>query len=168
MFDQSHLIQLLKIYLLVKFGGHRSSVLTWKKLNSPPRSAISGIRTYSSEVPDAAGIKTRRKRRRTQTITKRYALRNNFSAKKIFIAGFLQGSNHEPLLIHLCISDFVFVFTEAVLSNYVDNNKLFSIGKDSGKIKALLAKYFGTVTNWFHENVMVSNSKKCHFMYCKK
>ena len=51
-----------------------------------------------------------------------------------------------------------------MLSNYADDNNLFSIGKDINKVKNTLAKDFGTVTNWFYENFMVLNSKKCHFM----
>ena len=63
------------------------SILTWipwKKLNTPPRSAIlrdflkSGTPLYNSEVPDTAGRKTRR--RRTQAIAKRFAFYAN--AKK--------------------------------------------------------------------------------------
>ena len=51
-----------------------------------------------------------------------------------------------------------------MLSSYADDNNLFSIGKDINKVKDTLAKGFGIVTNWFHENFMVLNSKKCHFM----
>ena len=150
------------MYLLAKFGGHKSSVLTWKKLNSPPRSAI--LRHFQNQE---YGLTVRKSRTNTEE-EHRQLQSDNFSAKKIFIVGVLQGSNHEPFLIHLFINDLAFVFTEAILSDYVDNNNLFSIGKDIGKIKALLAKYFGAVTNWFHENVMVLKSKKGHFMYWKK
>ena len=51
-----------------------------------------------------------------------------------------------------------------MLSSYADDNNLFSIGKDINKVKDTLAKGFGIVTNWFHENFMVLDSKKCHFM----
>ena len=40
----------------------------------------------------------------------------------------------------------------------------FSIGRDLNKVKDTLAEDFGRVTNWFYENFMVLNSKKCHFM----
>ena len=40
----------------------------------------------------------------------------------------------------------------------------FSIGRDLNKVKDTLAKDFGRITNWFYENFMVLNSKKCHFM----
>ena len=51
-----------------------------------------------------------------------------------------------------------------MLSNFADNNNLFSIGKNIGKVKDTLAKDFGIITNWFYENFIVLNSKKCHFM----
>ena len=67
--------------------------------------------------------------------------------------------------MHLFISDLIFFFTETRLSNYAANNSLFSTGKDIGKIKVLLAKDFGTPINWFRENLMVLNSKKCMSLY---
>ena len=42
-----------------------------------------------------------------------------------------------------------------MLSNYADDNNLFSIGKDINKVKDTLAKDFGIVTNWFYENFIV-------------
>ena len=38
------------------------------------------------------------------------------------------------------------------------------MGRDLNKVKDKLAKDFGIVTNWFYEDFMVLNSKKCHFM----
>ena len=55
-----------------------------------------------------------------------------------------------------------------MLSNYADDNNLFSVRKDINKIKETLAKYLGLVTNWFYENFMVLNSKKCNFMYWQR
>ena len=49
--------------------------------------------------------------------------------------------------------------------NYADDNKLFIIGKDINKVKVILAKDFVIVTNLFHENFMVLNSKKCYSKY---
>ena len=40
--------------------------------------------------------------------------------------------------------------------------------KDINKVKNILAKDFGVVTNWFYGNIMVLNSKKCHFMCVDK
>ena len=51
-----------------------------------------------------------------------------------------------------------------MLSTYTDDNNLLSLWKDINKVKYTLVKDFGIVTNWFYENFMVLNSKKCHFM----
>ena len=94
----------------------------------------------------------------------RVQINSNFSATKSVIAGVPQGSIDGPLLFNLFINDLVLFLTETMLSNYADNNNLFSIGRDLNKVKDTLAKDFGIVTNWFYENFMVLNSKKCHFM----
>ena len=94
----------------------------------------------------------------------RVQINSNFSAAKTVIAGVPQGSIDGPLLFNLFIKDLVFFLTETILSNYADDNNLFCIGKDINKVKNTLAKDFGIVTNWFYENFMVLNSKKCHFM----
>ena len=94
----------------------------------------------------------------------RVQINNNFSATKIVIAGVSQGPIDGPILFNLFINDSVLFLTETMLSSYADDNNLFSIGKDINKVKDTLAKGFGIVTNWFHENFMVLNSKKCHFM----
>ena len=62
-----------------------------------------------------------------------------------------------PFYFIFFINDLVFFFTEITSNYYADNNNLFSIGKD-------IVKDFGTATNWFHENFMVLNSKKYHFI----
>ena len=49
-------------------------------------------------------------------------------------------------------------------SIYADGNNLFSIGKDINKVKDTHTKDFEIVTNWFYENFMVLNSKKCYFV----
>ena len=92
----------------------------------------------------------------------RVQINNNFSATKSVIAGVPQGSIDGPLLFNLFINDLVLFLTETMLSNYADDNNLFSTGRDLNKVT--LAKDFGIVTNWFYENFMVLNSKKCHFM----
>ena len=52
-----------------------------------------------------------------------------------------------------------------MLSNYADDNNLFSKKKDINKVKDTLAKDFGIEINWFYENFMVLNLKKCYFTF---
>ena len=54
------------------------------------------------------------------------------------------------LLFDLFINDLVHYLTKIMLSNYADDNNLFSIGKDIDKVKDTLAKHFGIITNWFY------------------
>ena len=76
------------MYLLAKFGGYScygngdiNSDIENAKLTASDyhveRFSKSGISTYNSEVPDTAGRKTKKKRRRTQAVTKRYTLHAN-------------------------------------------------------------------------------------------
>ena len=96
--------------------------------------------------------------------TQRVQINNNFSATKSVIGGVLKGSIDGSLLFNLFINDLVLFLTETTLSNYADDNNLFSIGIDLNKVKDTLAKDFGIVTNSFYKNFMILNSKKCHFM----
>ena len=55
-------------------------------------------------------------------------------------------------------------FENSDLSNYADDNTLYSSGNDLEKVKQTLRQGFEIVTKWFFENYMVLNSVKCHFM----
>ena len=89
---------------------------------------------------------------------------NNFSSSKKVHAGVPQGSIDGPLLFNLFINDFVLFLSDTFLSNYADDNNLYNIGKDRDIIKNLLRKDFVALTEWFFENCMVLNQKKCHYM----
>ena len=53
---------------------------------------------------------------------------------------------------------------ETFLSNYADDNTLYSIGNTIEGVKKALSNDFRIIQNWFHENLMVLNAKKCHYM----
>ena len=50
--------------------------------------------------------------------------------------------------------------TDTFLSNYADDNRLYSIGNDDDIIKNLPRKDFRALTKWFFENYMKLNQKK--------
>ena len=91
-------------------------------------------------------------------------INNSFSSTKKVHAGVPQGSIDGPLLFNLFINDSVLFLSDTFLSNYADDNNLYSIGKDCDLIQNLLRKYFMALTKWFFENYMVLNQKKCHYM----
>ena len=53
---------------------------------------------------------------------------------------------------------------ETFLSNYAHDNTLHSIGNSIKSVKKALSNDFRIIQNSFHENLMVLNAKKCHYM----
>ena len=72
-----------------------------------------------------------------------------------------QGSIDGPLLFNLFINDLVFFIQYCTLSNYADDNNLFSMGKSKDQVKTFLSP---DLSNWFYENFIVLNPEKSHFM----
>ena len=87
---------------------------------------------------------------------------NKFISAKKEHASDPQGSTDGPLLFDLFINDSVLFLTDTFLSNYADDNNLYSIGKDRDIIKNLLRKDFRALTEWLFQKYMVLNQKKCH------
>ena len=58
-------------------------------------------------------------------------INNNFSSAKKVHAGVPQGSIDGYLLFNLFINDSVLILSDTFLSNYADDNNLYSIGKES-------------------------------------
>ena len=73
-------------------------------------------------------------------------INNKFSSYKKVQAGVPQGSIDGPLLFELFINDLVVLLSKTFLSNYLDENNLYSIGKELDVIKEKLRKDFKVVT----------------------
>ena len=91
-------------------------------------------------------------------------INNKFSSESTVIAGVPQGSIDGPLLFNLFINDLVFFIQYCTLSNYADDNNLFSIGKNKDQVKTFLSSDFKIINNWFYENVMILNPEKSHII----
>ena len=89
---------------------------------------------------------------------------NKFSSESTVVAGVPQGSIDGPLLFNLFINDLIFFIQYCTLSNYADNNNLFSMGKNKDQVKTFLSSDFKIINNWFYENFMVLNPEKSHFI----
>ena len=91
-------------------------------------------------------------------------INNKFSSESNVIPWVPQGSIDWPLLFNLFINDLVFFIQYSTVSNYADDNNLFSMVKNKDQVKTFLSSDFKIINNWFSENFMVLNPEKSHFI----
>ena len=94
----------------------------------------------------------------------RVQINDKFSSLKEVIAGVPQGSVDGSLLFNLFISNIFLLICFSTLSNYADDNNLFTTGFEIQLMTQMLLFDFRTLNNWLHENVLILNPAKCHFM----
>ena len=59
----------------------------------------------------------------------------------------------------------MFLYPEEIFSsNYAGDNTLHSIGNTTETVEKALSNDFRIIQIWFHENLIVLNAKKCHYM----
>ena len=95
----------------------------------------------------------------------RVQINNKFSSLKEVIAEVPQVSIDEPLRFNLFINDLFLFICFSTLSNYADDNNLFTTGTDIQLINQMILSDFRTVNNWF---IKILNPGKCHFMSINK
>ena len=86
-------------------------------------------------------------------------INNNFSSYKKVQAVMLEGFIDGPLLFNLLINDLVLL-----LSNYADDNNLYSNGKELNINKEKLWKDFKVVTDWFFGSYVSFNPGKYYYI----
>ena len=79
----------------------------------------------------------------------------------------LQGSILGPILFNIFLNDLFFFISNFSLSDYADDNTLYTFGDNLKKIKYNLQNSFDTAHQWFYENYTLLNSAKCLF-FCLK
>ena len=94
----------------------------------------------------------------------RISINGSFSDWTEVITGVAKGSILGPLLFNIFLNDIFMFISKCNLCNYADNNTLYSTGKDLNRIRRNLEMEFMILHQWFHENHMTLNPRKCHYM----
>ena len=95
----------------------------------------------------------------------RIRVNKTFSEWEKITTGVSQGSILGLLLFNIFLNDLFLFISKSFLSNYVDDNTLYTFGEDLEKIKDNLWNSFDTKHQWFHEYYLVLNAGKFHFIY---
>ena len=91
-------------------------------------------------------------------------MNSNFSSWQEIITGVPQGFILGSLLFNIFVNDLFLFVSSSNLSNYADDNTLYTSGYNLKEGKEVLLNDLNKVTEWFFENYMVLNAGKCHFM----
>ena len=80
------------------------------------------------------------------------------------IAGVHQGSILGPLFFNIFLNNIFLFIPKCQLCNYADDNILYKSGKNMRKIKNDLEMDFMILHKWFHDNYVVINPGKYHYI----
>ena len=94
----------------------------------------------------------------------RSIINGSFGSCNEVITGVPQGSIRGPLLFNIFLNDIFLFISKCQLCNYAGDNTLYKSGKNMQKIKNNLEMDFMILHKWFHENHMVLNPGKCHYI----
>ena len=75
-----------------------------------------------------------------------------------------QGSILGPFFFNIFINDLFLFIETTTLYNYADDNTMYSSDKNGNIVISKFRHDFAIISDWLHENYMVLNTDKCHFL----
>ena len=94
----------------------------------------------------------------------RVRVNKTFNEWERITTGVPEGSILGLLIFSIFLNELFLFVSNPSLSNYADDNTLYTFGDNLKKIKYNLRSSFDTVHQWFYKNYMVLNAGECHFM----
>ena len=95
----------------------------------------------------------------------RVTINRSFSTWEEIIAGVPQGSILGHLVFNIFLHDIFYFENWSFLIDYTDGNVLYAFGSNLEEVKKKnLSQDLLKLSDWFHENCMILNPEKCHYM----
>ena len=69
-----------------------------------------------------------------------------------------------PLLFNIFINNLLVFIETSTFWDYADDNTMYSSDKNVSIVISRFRPDFAIISEWFHENYIVLNADKCHFM----
>ena len=96
--------------------------------------------------------------------SQRVSINSSFSIWEEITAGVAQGSLLGPLLSNIFLNDIFYLKNRSSLSQYADDNVLYAFGYNLEEVKQNLSQDPLKLSEWYHENCMILNPEKYHYM----
>ena len=96
--------------------------------------------------------------------SQRVSINSSFNTWEEIIAAVPKGSILGPLLFNIFLNDIFYLENISFLINYADDNVFYVVDCNLGEVKQNLSQDLLKLSGWFHENCMILNQEKSHYM----
>ena len=82
------------------------------------------------------------------------------------VLGVSQGSILGPFLFNIFLANLFFIVNSMDIANYADDNTPYATANNIDSLIASLEEASKPLCTWFDNNLMKSNTDKCHLLVC--